>query len=128
MLRRLGLIAKIDGRLQPTERTLATDKQVHSVRAVEFHRQMIQRGAESITRFQSGEREISGTTLRISRRDVGNVKTLLRDFRKKMLTLAANSPEADQVYQLNFQFFPLVVPQRTGRLADDLEDLCAENA
>ena len=128
LLKRLGFISKIEGRLQPSERTLATDKQVHSVKAIEFHRQMIQRGAESITRFPSDDREISGTTLRISRQDVGNVKTLLQDFRKKMLTLAANSNEADQVYQLNFQFFPLVVPERNRRLFDEQEDVCVESA
>lgn len=123
LLKKLGFIAKIDGRLQSTDRTLATDKQVHSVKAIEFHRQMIQRGVEAITRFESGSREISGTTLCISRQDVQNVKVLLREFRKKMLTLAANSLDADQVYQLNFQFFPLVVPDRAGRLQEEQEGI-----
>ena len=36
-------------------KTLATDEQVHSVKAVEFHRQMIRLGAESITRFKRGQ-------------------------------------------------------------------------
>ncbi|MBN1307066.1 MAG: TIGR02147 family protein [Chitinispirillaceae bacterium] len=126
LLKRLGLIKKIDGRIQPSESILATENQfqkVHSVKAVEFHRQMIQRGAESITRFLSDEREISGTVLRISRQDVLNVKTLLRELRKKLLALAANSHEADQVYQLNFQFFPLVIPERSKRLIAEQEDV-----
>ncbi|MBN1577709.1 MAG: TIGR02147 family protein [Chitinispirillaceae bacterium] len=126
LLKRLGLVTKRDGRIQPSERILATESQfhqVHSVKAIEFHRQMIQRGAESITRFPSDDREISGTTLRISRQDVLNVKMLLREFRKKLLTLAANSHEADQVYQLNFQLFPLVIPERTKRLIAGQEDI-----
>jgi uncharacterized protein (TIGR02147 family) len=124
LLRRLGLLTKVDGKLRPSERTLATKSQVHSVKAIDFHRQMIQRGAESITRFQSDLREISGTTLRLSRQDVANVRMLLREFRRKMLTLAANSNDADQIYQLNFQFFPLINPDRSGRLSDEQEDVC----
>lgn len=123
LLKRLGLIVKKDGHLSPSEKTLATDERVHSVKAVEFHRQMIRLGAESITRFLSGEREISGTTIRIARQDVQNVKLLLREFRKKILNLAANSANADQIYQLNFQFFPLVATDRKSRLVDEREDI-----
>ena len=123
LLKRLGLVTKVDGKLQPAERTIATEPQVHSVKAIEFHRQMIQRGAEAIVRFKSDEREISGTTLRISRQDAANVKMLLREFRKKMLALAVNSSDADQIYQLNFQFFPLIITDRGARLSDDLEEL-----
>ena len=123
MLKRLGLIEKIDGRLRSANRTIATDPQVHSIKAAEFHRQMIQRGGEAIARFSSDTREISGTILRISKEDVRSVKMLLRDFRKRLLTLAANSSNADQIYQLNFQFFPLVQPDRTGRLEDEPEHI-----
>ncbi|MBN1761319.1 MAG: TIGR02147 family protein [Chitinispirillaceae bacterium] len=122
LLKRLGLIAKVEGRLRATDRTIATAHQVHSVKAAEYHRQMIQRGSEAITRFKSNQREVSGTTMRIARREVENVKMLLREFRKKMLVLAANSTDADQVYQLNFQFFPLVTPERTGRQVDEPEE------
>lgn len=122
LLKRLELVTKIDGKLQPADRIIATENQVHSVKAIEFHRQMIQRGAEAITRFVSDEREISGTTLRISRQDVVNVKMLLREFRKKMLALAVNSSDADQIYQLNFQFFPLIITERGARLSDEPED------
>jgi uncharacterized protein (TIGR02147 family) len=123
LLKRLGLVTKVDGRLRATDRTIATGHQVHSVKAAEYHRQMIRRGGEAITRFKSDEREICGTTLRVARREVENVKVLLREFRKKMLVLAANSTDADQVYQLNFQFFPLVTPDRSGRLSDESEEL-----
>jgi len=115
LLKKLGLIQKKEGRYQQNENTLETDERVQSVKVAEYHRQMIQLGAESITRFPGNERDISGTTLRISREDVQNVKVLLREFRKKLLNLAVNSANADQIYQLNFQFFPLVIPDRKAR-------------
>jgi uncharacterized protein (TIGR02147 family) len=123
LLKTLGLVERIDGKLCQSEKTLETDERVKSVKVAEYHRQMIQLGAESITRFTSGERDISGTTLRISRNDVDTVKVLLKEFRRKLLNLAVNSPDADQIYQLNFQFFPLVVSDRNGRLFDEPGDI-----
>ncbi len=118
LLKKLGLIEKVNGRYQQIENSLETDERVRSVKIMEYHRQMIQLGAESMTRFPSEERDISGTTLRISREDVQHVKMLLKEFRKKLLNLAVNSANADQIYQLNFQFFPLVVTDRRGRLLE----------
>jgi uncharacterized protein (TIGR02147 family) len=121
LLKKVGLLVSKSGKLHSADRTIATDAQVYSVKAAGFHRQMIQRGSDSITAFPRDEREISGTTLRISRKDVDNVKIMLRDFRKKMLTVAANSVDADQVFQLNFQFFPLVIPDR-GKYCDEIAE------
>lgn len=123
LLKRLGLVEKVDGKHRSVQKTLATDERVKSVKVVEFHRQMIQLGAESMTRFPSDEREVSGTTLRIGREDVKHIKGMLIELRKKILTLAANSAEADQIYQLNFQFFPLIMTDRKMRLTDEREDL-----
>ncbi|MDO5576914.1 MAG: TIGR02147 family protein [Fibrobacter sp.] len=121
LLKRLGLIKSVDGHLSSVDKTLISDERVRSVKAVEFHRQMIQLGSEALTRFESREREISGTTIRIASEDVENVKVLLREFRRKILNLAANSAMADQIYQLNFQFFPLAATDRKGRFFDERE-------
>lgn len=118
LLKKLGLIKKIDGKYVQVEKTLETDERVHSVKLVEYHRQMIQLGADSITKFPSDQRDISGTTLRISSEDVQTVKMLLKDFRKQLLNLAVNSANSDQIYQLNFQFFPLVFTDRKGRFLE----------
>jgi len=123
ILRKNGLVDKINGRLCQVERAWETDDRVRSVKVIDYHRQMIQLGAESITRFPIEERDISGTTLRISREDVQNVKMLLKEFRRKILSLAVNSPNSDQIYQFNIQFFPLVITDRKGRLLDEREDL-----
>ena len=114
LLKALGLIETVEGRMRPAEKTLMSDECVRSVKVLEYHRQMIQLGVDSMVRFGSSDREISGTTLRMNRGDVLIVKKLLKEFRKKILNLAANSTNADQIYQLNFQFFPLIIPNREG--------------
>lgn len=77
---------------------------------------MIRLGGEAITRFGPDEREISGTTIRIAHRDLPALVRLLQDFRRQVLDFAASSSEADQVFQLNFQLFPLVRTSRPRRL------------
>lgn len=119
LLRRLGLIRKHLEAWQPADSTIQTDPTVVSVKAANFHRQMIQLGGESISRFPVDQREISGTTLRISKRELSKFKELLRDFRSHLLQLAERSEDADAVYQLNFQLFPLVKLDRPRRMKVD---------
>ena len=119
LLRRLGLIRKINDQWRPAESAVQTDPTVISVKAANFHRQMIQLGGESISRFPADQREISATTLRIARRDIVKFKEMLRAFRSQLLQLAQQSQAADAVYQLNFQFFPLVKLDRPRRLKAD---------
>lgn len=115
LLKNLGLIAmNRDRSWTQVEKTMATDARVKSVMVSQFHREMIRLGGESLSRFPGKDREISGTTLRVSEGDLGKIKAWLREFRMKILGLAAQSAGADQVYQLNFQFFPLVKSRRSG--------------
>jgi uncharacterized protein (TIGR02147 family) len=121
LLKSLGLIAmNRDRSWTQVEKTMATDARVKSVMVSQFHREMIRLGGESLSRFPGKDREISGTTLRVAEADLDKIKTWLREFRMKILGLAAQSAGADQVYQLNFQFFPLVKNRRSnaGKPAD----------
>jgi uncharacterized protein (TIGR02147 family) len=115
LLKNLGLIAmNRDRSWTQVEKTMATDARVKSVMVSQFHREMIRLGGESLSRFPGKDREISGTTVRVSESDLDKIKAWLREFRMKILGLAAQSAGADQVYQLNFQFFPLVKTKRVN--------------
>lgn len=116
LLANLGLIERKGKGWRPVYQTMKTDARVRSVKAANFHREMIRLGGEAITRFGPDEREISGTTIRIARKDLPALVKLLQDFRRQVLDFAAGSERADQVYQLNFQLFPLVRTSRPQRL------------
>jgi uncharacterized protein (TIGR02147 family) len=116
LLKKLGFIRKTKDGWKPVEKTMQSDPEVSHVYAARFHREMIRLGMESISRFKHDLREISGTTLRLSRHDIPRVKTFIQNFRRQLLDFAASSESADQVYQLNFQFFPLVKPERPSRV------------
>jgi uncharacterized protein (TIGR02147 family) len=112
MLKKLGFIRKTETGWEPVEKTMQSAPEVRHVYAARFHRDMIGLGMESISRFAPQLREISGTTLRLSGSDVPRVKILLQNFQRQLLDFAAGSLDANQVYQINFQFFPLVKPDR----------------
>ncbi len=116
LLKRSGLIRKTERGWKPAEKTMQSAPEVRHVYAARFHREMIGLGMDAISRFAPELREISGTTLRLSRSDVPRVKTLLQNFQRQVLDFAAGSQDADQVYQINFQFFPLVKPDRPNHL------------
>lgn len=122
LLKRTGLLKKTRTGWKPAEKTMQTSPEVVHLYAAKFHRMMIQLGMDAISRFTRQFREISGTTLRISRKDIPSIKKLLQDFRRQLLDFSTGSNDADQVYQLNFQFFPLVKPDRPQRIKkEDLE-------
>lgn len=116
LLKRIGLVTKKNGAWRQKEKTLASDPQLLTVKAAQFHRQMIRLGMESISRVDQEDREISGTTIRIAKKDVPRCVELIREFRKKLLCLAATSENADQVYQFNSQLFPVVSINRPRRI------------
>lgn len=116
----LGLVERdAEQRLHPRDKLLSTGAEVRSLAVGNFHRQMMERGAESIERFDRAEREISGLTVSISAAGVRTFKERIHALRAELLELAGRDEHADRVMQLNFQLFPVAV------LAADLDQ---ENA
>lgn len=116
LLKKLGFIKKTAAGWRPSEKVMSSDPEVQHVMVSMFHREMIRLGMESMARFSHEQREISSTTLRFSGDDIPRIKAILQDFRRQLLDFASTSQDADQIYQLNFQFFPLVNPIRPHRV------------
>jgi uncharacterized protein (TIGR02147 family) len=58
-------------------------------------------------RTRREERDISALTLGIGEEEFEAIKARIQAFRKEIMEMAVASKEADRVYQLNFQFFPV---------------------
>jgi uncharacterized protein (TIGR02147 family) len=108
-LKQLGLIKqRPDGSWAQTSDLVSTDHEVTSIAVARFHREMIRRGGESIDRFTKREREVSSVTVAVTEGCASQIKELIQEFKEKILELAGQAaPEANQVYQLNFQLFPV---------------------
>lgn len=119
LLEKLGLV-RFDrdlGRHVPTESNVTTGDEVSSVALVQYHRKVIDLGRESMTAVAESSRDISSITICVSEATAEILKQEIQRFRKKLLQIAEDElkkqqkpdPENDsmEVYQANFQLFPL---------------------
>jgi uncharacterized protein (TIGR02147 family) len=113
LLHRLNLIkTESDGTLTLNSPKLEVDPDVSTLSIRNFNRDMIRLGSESIERYPQNCREVSGLTIGISKETADEIKSMIRDFKKQILNYAINDTRAsEEVYQMNFQFFPLSVAE-----------------
>ncbi len=109
LLIRLGFIEKDkDGLWQQTSMALATEPEIRSILAVNFHKEMLDLATQSIDRFDSMERDITSLTITFKADTMPELKRRIASFRKELLNLSCQTEkDADQVIQLNFQAFPV---------------------
>ena len=107
-LTELGLLVEDeDGRLTRGETSVTTGHEVRSLGIANYHRQMLQRAAESMTLVDQRYRDISALTVCISPEAIAEFKERIHSFRETMLDLGDRDENPLCVYQLNLQFFPL---------------------
>jgi uncharacterized protein (TIGR02147 family) len=109
LLLSLGLLERdaASGRLLRGEPTLTTEHEVTALGARNFHRQMLQRAAESIDDIPAQLRDLAALTVCVSARTASQVKERIHQFREALTELCDAEPQGTAVYQLNIQWFPL---------------------
>ena len=107
-LTRAGFLKKdSDGAYRQTEKnvTASTEGMAYAVHAMQ--RKMINLAGESIDRFGSHERNVSGVTFAVNRECFERISNEVDAFRKKIIAIVSDAEEADQIYRLNVQLFPM---------------------
>ncbi len=108
LLLELGMLVRNeDGRLDRGQVSLTTGHEVRSLAIGNYHRQMLQRAADSIELVPSHQRDISALTVCISPQRIAQFKERIHAFRETLLDLGDSDEDPSCVYQLNIQFFPL---------------------
>ncbi len=108
LLLQLGLITKGSrGKLKQKESKLATEETIASIAAFNYHRQMIRLGMEALS--ESAElREISAITMALPMAELPNLKKKVFQFLMDLQNWLDEIPQSSkEIYQLNFQLFPL---------------------
>ncbi len=72
---------------------------------------MIGLGKESLDRFASSQRDIRGVTIGMSAEAYQILKQRMESLWKELLAFGAQQDQAEIVYQINMQLFPLSDPQ-----------------
>jgi uncharacterized protein (TIGR02147 family) len=107
-LLKLGLISEVpDGSLQQADTFISTGDEVDSFLIKTFHQTMITLAGESLDRFPKELRDVSSVTMSISNECFDLIKGEIQLFRKRILEMVKVDKTPENVYQLNFQFFPL---------------------
>ena len=109
----LGLLVRdpSSGRVLRGEPTLTTEHEVRSLGAAAFHRQMMERAAESLETVPSALRDLAALTVCISPATAARVKERIHQFREALTELCDSDTAGAVVYQLNVQWFPLSVTE-----------------
>lgn len=113
-LRHLGLIKQEGESISLTEKLLTTGDEVSMVGVTQYHLNMLRLAGESIARFSREEREVSSVTLSLTPAKASEAKKMIQEFRKKLWALETDETNKE-VYQINFQLFPMTSSKRTGR-------------
>ena len=112
-LTELGLIRKNDaGTFEQSDRIISTGPEVKSLLIANFHREMIAKGEQSISRFPANERDITALTFSFKQSKLPALKQKIAEFRQELLKEFAGDEDTDQVMQINIQAFPLTQKTR----------------
>lgn len=109
LLLSLGLLVRepTTGRILRGEPTLTTEHEVRSLGAAAFHRQMLERAAQSIETVPREKRDLAALTVCVSAKTAALVKERIHQFREALTELCDSDTSGSAVYQLNIQWFPL---------------------
>ena len=107
-LEQLGLIEKDDeGCLRPKDNAISTGDEVKSLHLLNFQMETMELAKKALERIPAEERDISFLSMSLSNDNFGLIKNEIQYFRKRIAKIAVDENNPQNVYQLNFQFFPV---------------------
>jgi len=114
LLEILKLIRKGKGnRWIPNESLLTTGDGWKDIAIREFQRQTLQLATRALDHVKPELRDISTLTITLGKNDLARIRELAKEFRRSVLKIASEAQNADRVYQLNIQTFPLSSTETT---------------
>lgn len=105
-LEKTGLVIRDGNNIKATCDGLVTTRGIPSPALREAHLQYIEKAKSALTDFSTNERDITGTTMAVSYKNLPKAKELIQQFRLELSELLEQG-EVDEVFRLNIQLFPL---------------------
>jgi uncharacterized protein (TIGR02147 family) len=108
LLIELGMIRKDPkGQYHVETTNISVGNEIQSIALFNLHKIFIDLSRRSLDVHSSEERDISGITMSISTNGYKKIQSELKEFRKKIMDIAANDSDEDRVYHLNLHLFPV---------------------
>ena len=105
-LTKAGLLKKSEGKLVQSETSVKGSNDATRLAMRGMHRMMSQLATPALE-LPVEERNFSGVTMGLSRESYSKIENLLDECRRKIIAVAAEEKNVEQVYRLNLQLFPL---------------------
>jgi len=104
----MGLIEKTGSKLRRQKTKIISTSDLPSEFIRNYHKNIIPLGIEALTKIPVTKRQITSATLSIKKNDINFIKQKIKEFRDEIIDHVEKVDQADEIYQLNLQFFPLV--------------------
>jgi len=116
LLVKLNLIAmNSNGKFELAEAAITSGEEIQSLAVANFQQETIRLASEALDRYPRKDRYIGTATVGIGEESFSKIKALLIDTGNKIAEIANADANAQQVYQINFQAFPMTkspVPEK----------------
>lgn len=86
---------------------LSAGEEVTSVATMRFHKQTLDLARQALETSPCDERDITGVTMSLSRQGFEKIRDEIAALRKKVMSIAEQDCNEDQVFQLNLHLFRL---------------------
>lgn len=110
----LGLLTKANllqetgaNEYRQTDRVISGSTEAIPLALRFLNREMIDFAREAIENVDPRERNISGITMGVDAKTFERINKEVDEFRRRIMAIASECENIDQVYRLNLQFFPL---------------------
>ena len=117
LLEKLGMVLhEKDGAYRATDQFVSSDGVTRAMSVRAFQKEMSLLAAEAIERIPREQRDISTLTLSTSAACLEAIRERLAEVRHEIMEMVKKFDTSDEVFQLNFQVFPLTHnKKREGR-------------
>lgn len=108
LLEDLGMISKDnEGAYSLNDKFITSDGIVKALAIKSFQKEVCRLGMEALDRIPKQDRDISTLTISTTRKCIELIKDRLAVVRREIMEIVGKEDKVEEVFQLNFQIFPL---------------------
>lgn len=113
LMQDIGMIKQSEGAWQVVDASVSTGDNFTSTSVIAFHKQVIELAKESLDRHPKADRDITASTVALSRDNLELIRKKVKELRAEILAISESDSAKEEVYQINFQIFPLSKEQNS---------------
>ena len=115
LLKNIGAISQSKKSLMLSQADVVADESIADMGLLLFVKKMTELGIDALMRLPETRRDISAVTICGSQKTLEKIKKEIAQFQDRLLTLANEDEDRDQIFQINIQAFPFTKSNLTAK-------------